>query len=55
MGEDYHPVASRSWNPLRLYLKFRGLKIVTVEPVLFLYMFGLYMLLAVDEQYVFNR
>ena len=45
----------RSWNPITLCLTFRKKKIITVEPVLFLYMFGLYLLLSVDEQYIFNR
>jgi len=44
-----------TWNPITLCLTFRRKKIITVEPVLFLYMFGLYLLLSVDEQYIFNR
>lgn len=46
---------TRTWNPLAYYLKCRRAKIVTVEPVLFLYMFGLYLYLSSGEQYLFNR
>ena len=46
---------SRSkWNPFRSYLRFRRKRLLTVEPVLFLYMFGLYLNLFVTGQYVFN-
>ena len=51
----YVYVRPRSWNPFTMCLKFRRKMIITVEPVLFLYMFGLYLLLSVDEQYIFNR
>lgn len=48
-------VPRRSWNPFTMCLKFRRKMFITVEPVLFLYMFGLYLLLSVEEQYIFNR
>ena len=41
--------------PSSMCLKFRRKMFITVEPVLFLYMFGLYLLLSVEEQYIFNR
>ena len=43
------------FNPVSLYLRFRRAKIVTVEPVVFLYMFGLFLNFSVSEQYLFNR
>ena len=43
------------FNPVSLYLRFRRAKIVTVEPVVFLYMFGLFLSLSVSQQYLFNR
>ena len=42
-------------NPWKLYLRFRKAKVVTVEPVLFLYMFGTYMSFSMIEQYYLKR
>ena len=41
-------------NPIRAYLWFRRARILTVEPVLFLYMFGLFLYLSVGQEYLFN-
>ena len=41
-------------NPVTAYLRFRRAKIVTVEPVLFLYMFGIFLSLSIGQEYVFN-
>ena len=43
------------WNPWRGYLRFRRKRIVTVEPVMFLYWFGFFLFTFVLGQYVFNR
>ena len=39
----------------KAWMKFRRRKMITVEPVMFLYMFGLYLLTFVSQQYIFNR
>ncbi len=44
-----------TWNPLKSYLRFRRRRIITVEPVLFLYMFALFSYNFVTGQYVFNK
>ena len=41
-------------GPIDAYLWFRRARIVTVEPVLFLYMFGLFVSLSATQEYVFN-
>ena len=46
---------SFSLNPWRLFLNCRAAHIVTVEPVLFLYMYGLYLYLFTTQQYYFWR
>ena len=47
---------SQWWNPVAWYLTFRSRKIVTVEPVYLLFVFGLNMaVFTINEQYVFNR
>ena len=40
------------WKAL---MKFRERKIITVEPVMFLYMLGLYLFAFSNQQYIFNR
>ena len=42
-------------NPWSCYLNFRKEKIITVEPVLFLYMFANFMFTTLTQQYFFNR
>ena len=51
-----HDTRSTKWNPLiiRSYFTFRRKRILTVEPVMFLYMFGVFLNLFVIGQYVFN-
>lgn len=44
-----------SLNPWDLYLAFRNAKIITVEPVIFLYMFGTYLYFPLYQQYFLNR
>ena len=44
-----------SLNPWHLYLTFRNAKILTVEPVIFLYMFATYMYYPLYQQYVILR
>ena len=41
--------------PWRLYLQCRGAYVVTVEPVVFLFMFGVYLMLFTSQQYFFWR
>lgn len=48
------PARSVLYNPIRAYLLFRRARILTVEPVLFLYMFGLFLFLSVGQEYIFN-
>ena len=43
------------FNPVNIYLRFRRAKILTVEPVIFLFFFSLLMSLSVSQQYFFNR
>lgn len=40
-------------NPFRLFLAFRNAKILTVEPVIFLYMFGTFLYFPLYQQYFF--
>ena len=55
-SNSIRPGTSRSkWNPFWCYMRFRRKRLLTVEPVLFLYMFALFMNLFVAGQYVFNR
>ncbi len=44
-----------SLNPWREYLAFRNARLVTVEPVIFLYFFGVFLYPSLIQQYVFNR
>ncbi len=44
-----------SLNPWKLYLAFRRKKILTIEPVIFLYMFATYLSLSILQQYFLNR
>ncbi len=44
-----------SLNPWKLYLAFRRKKILTIEPVIFLYMFATYLSLSIVQQYLLNR
>ena len=44
-----------SLNPWRLFLDCRAARIVTVEPVVFLYMYGTYLFLFATQQYFFWR
>ena len=44
-----------SLSPWSLYLAFRNAKILTVEPVVFLYMFGVYLSFPLFQQYYLNR
>ena len=44
-----------SFNPRKWYLALRNAKIVTVEPVIFLYMFAAYLFLSLSQGYYFNR
>ena len=44
-----------SVNPWHLHLTFRNAKILTVEPVVFLYMFATYMYFPLYQQYVILR
>ena len=46
---------SYSWNPWHLYLAFRRKKIITIEPVLFLYMFATYLYFPLLQQYLLWR
>lgn len=46
------PVASL--NPWDLYLAFRSAKLLTVEPVIFLYMFANYVFFPLTQQYLLN-
>ena len=43
------------WSPWHLYLSFRREKIITVEPVLFLYMFATYLYFPLSQQYLLWR
>ena len=43
------------FNPVNAYLRFRRAKILTVEPVIFLYIFGIFLSLSVGQQYFFNK
>ena len=43
------------FNPVSAYLRFRRAKLLTVEPVIFLFMFSVIMNLSVGQQYLFNR
>ena len=42
-----------SFNPLTFLLAFRNAKILTVEPVIFLYMFGTYLYFPLYQQYFY--
>ena len=44
-----------SLNPYNLFLAWRNAKIITVEPVIFLYMLGTYLYLPLYEQYYYQR
>ena len=44
-----------SLNPYNLFLAWRNAKIITVEPVIFLYMLGTYFYLPLYEQYYYQR
>ncbi len=44
-----------SFNPCALFMLFRNAKILTVEPVIFLYMFGTYLYFPLYQQYFFNQ
>ncbi len=48
-------VAKILQNPFTLFKRFRQAKIITVEPVIFLYMFGTYLLYFLSQQYYFNQ
>ena len=65
---DWQPSMQENWNrvssspaepwlcrPWRLYLAFRKMRIVTTEPVLFLFMFALLMYSSMIEQYFLRR
>ena len=43
-----------SLNPWEWYLTFRNARLVTVEPVIFLYCFGMFLYASLYEQYFFN-
>ena len=42
-------------QPWKALMRFRQRKIITVEPVMFLYMLGLYLFASSNQQYIFNR
>ncbi len=44
-----------SLNPWKWYLTFRNARLVTVEPVIFLYFFGEFLYASLIQQYIFNR
>ena len=46
--------SSLAFNPWNQYLAFRNARILTVEPVLFLYMFGRTLFIPLIQQYFFN-
>lgn len=48
-------VATRWPKPVSLLLTFRSKYILTIEPVLFLFMFGVYLEISVLQQYIFYR
>ena len=48
-------VSFRALNPWHLYLSFRRAKIITVEPVVFLYMFAVFMNISLVQQYFYSR
>lgn len=48
-------IFSHSWSPWQLYLAFRRRKIITVEPVLFLYMVATYTYFPLVQQYLLWR
>ncbi len=43
------------FNPLKLFLRFRNARILTVEPVMFLYVFGSSLYFPLYQQYFFNQ
>lgn len=45
----------RTSNPWKLYQRVRLAKVLTVEPVVFLHMFGMYLSLPLFQQYYLNR
>lgn len=45
----------RSRNPFHHYLRFRRARILTVEPVMFLFMFGMFLFSTLSQQYLMNR
>ena len=57
-GDWKTPLARESFvtlNPWRLFLTFRNARLLTIEPVLFLYMYGTFLFFPVFQQYVFWR
>ena len=44
-----------TFNPCTIFLSFRKAKILTVEPVIFLYMFGTYLYFPLYQQYFFSQ
>ena len=54
-GESFMKDPRRSWNPWVGYNYLRQSKIVTVEPVIFLYMFATYLVYYLNQQYYFNQ
>ncbi len=46
---------SVSLNPITFFLRFRSARILTVEPVIFLYMFGSNLYFPLYQQYFFNQ
>ena len=44
-----------SLNPWRLFLACRNAKVVTIEPVIFLYMLGTYLYFPLYQQYYYHR
>ena len=47
--------SSGIFNPWKLYLSFRNARVLTVEPVIFLYMFATYLYFPLYEQYFYVR
>jgi len=52
---DSSGVSFRAFNPWHLYLAFRRAKIITVEPVVFLYMFAVFMNISLTQEYYYSR
>ena len=52
--DEEREVISCSRNPISFFLAFRRLRILTVEPTMFFYMFGMYVFIFFHTQYIYN-